>query len=57
MAYDIIQGKITHYTNKAKRICSILQIPNHYVISEVRIPRTLMAQSLHQERSISIVGS
>ena len=56
MVYEIVQGKILTRPT-AKRTCNVLQIPDHYIMRDVRLPRTLMSQSVPQIESIVLVAS
>jgi hypothetical protein len=53
--FTIDQGIIIEYTEP--RVCSVLQIPDNYVMSQVRLPHTLHNQLKPLPRSVVLVAS
>ena len=53
--FTIVQGIIIQYTEP--RTCSVLQIPDNYVMSQVRLPHILSNQFKPLPRSVVLVAS
>lgn len=46
MSFTLEQGVITGYANKAQRLVNVMQIPEHYMMTNVRLPQVLKDQTL-----------
>lgn len=53
--FKLVQGVITHYTEP--RVCNVLQIPDHYMITGVRLPNVLNNQTRPLVGSVVMVAS
>lgn len=56
MTYTIVQGEIITEPT-FQRTVDVLQIPDHYMMTNVRLPRTLSQQYMPQRGSIVLVAS
>jgi len=57
MAYTIYQGKLLNHDSHNPRIWSVLQYPDHYVMTNVRLPHLLQSQGIPQKGSIVLIAS
>lgn len=55
--FKLDQGIIQHYSSKEPRVCDVLQIPDGYVISQVRLPQSIGWQTKPLEGSLVLVAS
>lgn len=55
MSYEIRQGILTEYT--APRVCNVIQIPNNYLITGVRLPHVFSNQTRPLKGSLVLLFS
>jgi hypothetical protein len=56
MSLTIEQGIIMSYSDKAQRLVNVMQIPEHYVLANVRLPQVLKDQTLPAIGSLVIMA-
>lgn len=54
--YRIEQGILKSYDDNNPRVCNVLQIPDGYVMSSIRLPNTLSSQTKPKEESLVLVA-
>lgn len=56
MSFSLEQGVIMSYADKAQRLVNVMQIPEHYMLTNVRLPQVLKDQTLPAVGSLVIMA-